>query len=127
MSGFWKKIDRNVKLEEGLSTTKILYETGKRPKKVKRIGSGNYFCVPNCQSMQYKVDNKAKIKTSTIFFFIFQKTPKEERNDFKVYPDFAEMEGKINFNVNNTLICEFHFDSADITVFIGQGKKNTQM
>ena len=109
-------------MEEGLSTTKISYETGKRPKKVKR--SGNYCCVANSQSTQYKVDNKANIKTSIVFFFIFQKTLKEERNDFKEYPDFGEVEGKNKFNVNNALICEFHFDPGDINVFIIQSKKS---
>ena len=110
-------------MEEGLSTTKISYETGKRPKKVKRSGSGNYCCVANSQSTQYKVDNKANIKTSIVFFFIFQKTLKEERNDFKEYPDFGEVEGKNKFNVNNALICEFHFDPGHINVSIIQGKK----
>ena len=28
---------------EGLPTTKISYEVGKRPKKAKRSGSGNYY------------------------------------------------------------------------------------
>ena len=37
-------------MEEGLSATKISCEAGKRPKKVKRSGSGNYCCVPNCKS-----------------------------------------------------------------------------
>ena len=105
-------------MEEGLSTTIISYETGKRPKKVKRSGSGNYCCVPNCQSTQYKVDNKANIKTSVVSFFIFQKKPKEETNDFKEYPDFREVDGKNEFNVNNALICEFHFDPGDINVSI---------
>ena len=31
-------------------------------------GSGNYFCVPNDKSTQYKVENKAKIKTGIVFF-----------------------------------------------------------
>ena len=82
-------------MEEELSTTKISYEAGKRPKKAKRSGSGNYCCVSNCKSTQYKVDNKAKIKTGTGFFH-FPKPPKKERNGFKVYPDFGEAERKIN-------------------------------
>ena len=84
-------------MEEGLSTAKNSYEAGKRPKKAKRRGSGNYCCVPNCKSTQYNVDNKAKIKIGIVFFyFIFQKTQKEERNGFKVDPDFREEEGKTN-------------------------------
>ena len=83
-------------MEEGLSTTKISHEAEKRPKKVKRSGSGNYCCVSNCKSTQYKVDNKAKIKTSIVFFFIFQKPPQKERNGFKVYRDFGKEEGNIN-------------------------------
>ena len=81
-------------MEEGLSTTKISYEAGKQPKKAKQSGSGNYCCVPNWKSMQYKVYNKAKIKTG-IGFFNFQKPQKGERNGFKVYLDFGEEEGKI--------------------------------
>ena len=110
-------------MEEGLSTTKISYEIGKRPKKVKRSGSGNYCCVANSQSTQYKVNNKANIKTSIVSFFIFQKTLKEERNDFKEYPNFGKVEGKNKFNVNNALICEFNFDPGDINVPIILGKK----
>ena len=37
-------------MEEGLSTTKILYEAGKRPQKATHGGSGNYCCVSNCKS-----------------------------------------------------------------------------
>ena len=65
-------------MEEGLSIIKISYETGKRAKVVKRSGSDNY-CVPNCKSGQYKVDNKAKIKTGIVFFFHFPKTPKRRK------------------------------------------------
>ena len=61
-------------MEEGLSTTKISYEAGKRPKKAKSSGSGNYSCVPNGKSTQYKVDNKAKFKTG-ITLFSFSKNP----------------------------------------------------
>ena len=82
-------------MEEGLSITKISYEARKQPKKAERSVSGNCCCLPNCKSMQYKVNNKAKIKTG-IGFFHFQKPQKEEMNGFKVYPDFGEEEGKIN-------------------------------
>ena len=61
-------------MEEGLSIIKISYETGKRAKIAKRSGSDNYCCVPNCKSGQYKVDNKAEIKTG-IVFFSFSKNP----------------------------------------------------
>ena len=65
-------------MEEGLSTTKISYEAGKRTKKVKRNGIGNYCCVPNCKTTQYKVDNKAKIKKD-ISCFHFPKTSKRKK------------------------------------------------
>ena len=81
-------------MEEGLST-KILYEAGKRPKKAKCSGSGNYCCVSNCKSIQYKVNNKAKIKAG-ICFFHFPKTPKRREGWLQVYPVFGEEEGKIN-------------------------------
>ena len=65
-------------MQERLSTTKISYEAGKRPKKAKRSDSGNYCCVPNCESTQYKVNNKAKIKTSIVFFSL-SKTPERRK------------------------------------------------
>ena len=66
-------------MEKGLSATKVSYEAGKHSKKAKRSGSGNYRRVPNCKSTQYKVDNKAKIKSSIVFFFHFQKTTKKKK------------------------------------------------
>ena len=60
-----------------------------------------------------------------MFFFIFHNSWKEERNGFKAYPDFGRGGGKDKFNVNNTHICEFRFDSGDIHISIGQGKKKT--
>ena len=77
-----------------------------------------------------KISNEAGITKSRLnhawFFFIFQKPWKEERNGFKVYRDFGKEGGKDKFNVNNALTCEFRFDSGDINISIGQGKKNTQ-
>ena len=59
---------------EGLSTTKISYEAGKRPKKAKRSGSGNHCCVPNCKSTQYKciTIQRPRLKQA-LFFFSFSK------------------------------------------------------
>ena len=76
-------------MEEGLSTTKISHEAEKRPKKVKRSGSGNYCCVSNCKSTQYKVDNKAKIKTSIVFFFHFPKTPPKKKGMASKYIEIS--------------------------------------
>ena len=85
----------HVKMEEGLSATKILYEVRKRPKKAKpKCSGGNYYCVQKCKSTQNKVDNTTKIKTD--IFFHLPKTPKEESNGFKVYPGFGKEQGKIN-------------------------------
>ena len=107
-------------MEEGLSTTKSSYEAGKRPKKAKRSGSGNYCCVPNCKSTQ--VDNKAKIKTG-IGLFHFPKTPKRRKEWLQSISRFRRRGEKDKFNVNNALIFEFHFDSGDINVSMRQGKK----
>ena len=82
-------------MEEGLSSIKISHEAGKQPEKDKRNGNGNYCCVPNCKSTQYKANNKTKIKTG-IGFLIFINPKNEERNGFKVCLDFIEEEGKIN-------------------------------
>ena len=83
-------------MEEGFSTTKISYKVGKQTKKVKRSGTGNYCCVPNCKSIQYKVDNKAKIKTGIAFFSSCKNSKKKKGLASKVYPDFGKEEGKIN-------------------------------
>ena len=77
-------------MEEGLSPTKISYEAGKRPKKAKRSGSGNYCCVAELQKHA-----RPRLKQALLFFH-FHKPQKEERNGFKVNPDFREEEGKIN-------------------------------
>ena len=53
-------------------------------------------------------------------FFFFQKLQKEERTCLKAYRDFCEEKG------NNALICEFHFDSGDKNLFMGQGKKRLE-
>ena len=45
-------------MEEGLSTTKISYKTGKQPEKSKR--SGNYCCVPNCKSTKRAVQSEGQ-------------------------------------------------------------------
>ena len=87
-------------MEEGLSTTKISYEAGKRPKKTKRSGSGNYSCVQNCKSTQYKADNKTKIKTSIVFFH-FPKTPKRRKEWLQSISRFRRKGGKDKFNVNS--------------------------
>ena len=85
-------------MEEGLSSTKTSYEAGKQPKKGERNGNGNYCCVPNCKSTQYKVNNKTKIKTG-IGFFIFVNPKKEESMS-----RFHRRGGKDKFNANNSLI-----------------------
>ena len=82
-------------MEEGLSTTKI--------------------------SNEAEITKSRLIKNRLCFFFIFHNSWKEERNGFKAYPDFGRGGGKDKFNVNNTHICEFRFDSGDINISIGQG------
>ena len=90
-------------MEEELSTTKISYEAGKRPKKAKHSGSGNYCCVPNCKITQCKVDNKAKIKTG-IGFFHFPKTPKRRKKWLQSISKFQRSGGKDRLTTNDVLI-----------------------
>lgn len=78
---------------EGLLTTKISYETGKQPKKAKRSGSGNYCSVWDCKNTQFKVDNKAKIKTGAGFFF-FPKSPKRRKECLQSISRFRQRGGK---------------------------------
>ena len=82
--------------------------------------------VVNCKSTQYKVDNKAMIKTD-IFLFHFPKTLKRRKEWLQSISRFRRRGGKDKFIVNNSLICEFHFDSGDISVSMGQGKKHSNV
>ena len=109
-------------MEEGLSTAKISYEAGKRPKKAKLSGFGNYCCVPNCKSTHCKLSNKAKIKTGIVFFH-FPKTVKRRKKWLQSISRLRPRAGKDKFNVNNALICEFHLDSDDINILMRQSKK----
>ena len=68
------------------------------------------------------MDNKTKIKTG-IGFFHFPKTPKKRKEWLQGISRFWRRGGKDKFNVNNALICEFHFDSGDINVSTVQDKK----
>ena len=88
----------------------------KRPYKTKHSGSGTYGCVVNCKSAQQKVDSKAKVKL--IIFFPFSKNPKKKKS-------MASKHNKIlaKRRQNNPPICEFHFDSGNINVSMGQEKK----
>ena len=67
-----------METEEVLLTIKVSYKAGKRPKKAKWRRSGNYYYVANYKRTQYKVDNKAKIKTSNVFFS-FSKNPQKKK------------------------------------------------
>ena len=66
--------------------------------------------------------NKANIKRG-IDFFLFVKTPKRKKEWLQNIFRFWRRGGKDKFNVNNAPICEFHFDSGDINISMGQGKK----
>ena len=68
------------------------------------------------------MDNKTKIKTGIVFFH-FPKTPKRRKEWLQSISRFWQRGGKDKFNVNNSLICEFHFDLGDINVSMVQGKK----
>ena len=66
--------------------------------------------------------HKAKFKID-IGFFHYPKTPKRRKEWLQSMSRFRQRGGKDKFNVNNALICEFHLDSGDINVSMGQGKK----
>ena len=59
-------------MEEGLSPTKISYEAGKRPKKAKRSGSGNYCCVAELQKHA-----RPRLKQALLFFIFIN--PKKKK------------------------------------------------
>ena len=54
-----------------------------------------------------------------LVFFIFQKG----NGWLQSISRFRRRGEKDKYNVNNALICVFHFDSGDMNVFLGQGKK----
>ena len=72
------------------------------------------------------MDNKAKIKIG-IGFFHFPKNPKRRKEWVQSISRFRRRGEKDKFNVNNALICEFHFDSGEINVSMGQGKKHANV
>ena len=120
---YFTEIYKNLKTEEGLPTTKISYEAGKRSKKANHSGSGNYRCVPNCKSTQ---DNKVKIKTDIIFFH-YPKTPNRRKEWLQNIFKFRRRGGKDQFSLNNVQVCAFHFNSDDINVSMRQGKKTLNL
>ena len=50
------------------SSINLSYDETKRPEKAKTSGSGNYCCIPECKSTQYKTVSKEKVKTNIGFF-----------------------------------------------------------
>ena len=69
-----------------------------------------YCCVASRKSVQYKVDNKTKIKADIVFFFYyFPKTPKRRKGWLQSISRFPRRGRNEKFNVNNALICEFRF------------------
>ena len=80
-------------MEKGLSTTKLPYEAGKRPKRAKPSDSGNHC--QTAKALNTKWIKRPRLK-QTLFFFIFQKPQKEKWDGFKIYPDFGKEKGKIN-------------------------------
>ena len=95
-------------MKEGLSITKISYEAGKRPEEVKRSGSGNYCCVPNCKSINTKYITRPRLKQE--FFFSFSKNPQKRRKQWlQSISRFGRRGGgKDKFHVNNALIREIN-------------------
>ena len=104
------------------SSTKLAYTEDKRPKRTTTSGSGNYCCMRTCKSTQYKVCSNIKTK-SGIGFFRFPKSPGRRKQWIHSISRWRRKGGDDKFNVDNALLCEFHFDSKDINVSIGMGKK----
>ena len=67
-------------MEEGLSTTKISYEAGKRTKKAKRSGSGNIAVCRTAKAHNTKWITRPRLKQALFFFFFsFSKNYKKNK------------------------------------------------
>ena len=62
-------------MEKGLSTTKLPYEAGKRPKRAKRSGSGNHCQTAKAHNTMWIIRPRLK---QILFFFSFSKNPKKK-------------------------------------------------
>ena len=107
-------------MEKGLSTTKLPYEAGKRPKRAKRSGSGNHCQTAKAHNTMWIIRPRLK---QILSFFHFPKTPKRKMGWLQNISRFRQREGKDKFNVNNALMRQFHFESGGINVSMGQGNR----
>ena len=62
-------------MEKGLSTTKLPYEAGKRPKRAKRSGSGNHCQTAKAHNTVWIIRPRLK---QILIFFSFSKNPKKK-------------------------------------------------
>ena len=99
-----------------ISTT-ISYQENKRSEKFTTSGSGDY-CVPKLENTQYKVENGIQSKSN----FTSLKVLVVASIDCKAFRYTAEKKGADKFNVDNTLVCEFHFNPSDINIPLEKAK-----
>ena len=57
-----------------------------------------------------------------LFFFASLKVLVVARIDCKAFRYAAEKKGADKFNVDNTLVCEFHFNPSDINIPLEKAK-----
>ncbi|XP_066936169.1 uncharacterized protein [Clytia hemisphaerica] len=105
--------------EENTANEEKYFQSKKtRPAKNLSGGHGKYCCIPGCKSAT--ADSKGN-KTNISLFKI--------RQDWvATISKFRRKGGKDNFDINhkNVRICEFHFDSQDIKVSLGIGRKTVK-
>ena len=92
-----------------------------RPKSVKKGGKGSYCCIPNCKSRAYNSD----MTKTGIGFFKIPKNPKINRQWKRIIYQHRRKGVGDNFKIKAaTVLCEFHFETKDIKVSLGRGKKS---
>ena len=113
-------VDSVYKMSEknAASEGKYFQSNKTRPAKNLSGGHGKYCCIPGCKSASQ--DSKRN-KTNISFFKI--------RQDWiATISKYRRKGGKDNFDINgkNVFICEFHFNSQDIKVSLGIGRKTVK-
>ena len=98
-------------MEEGLSTTKISYEAGKRTKKAKRSGSGNIAVCRTAKAHNPKWITRPRLKQALFFFFFFHfpKTTKRRKDWLQSISRFPRRGEKDKFNVSNVNLLYVNF------------------
>ena len=94
-----------------------------RPKKILKGGKGVYCCIPECKSRFYNSD----MTKTGIGFFTLPKDTKTNHKWKRIIRHYRRWGAKDKFKITpGTVVCEFHFETKDIKVSLGRGRKTVR-